>query len=67
MIARGIARVVFHSDWPLSKIGWKGAHSVANTLAWRFAGKPSGHPLWRLNNWVARHWTTWWVRRAVER
>ena len=60
--------------WPPDKLLWYWLHRIVGRLAWRFA-RPSGpqwgiamrinhrHPLWRLNDWVAGHWTEWWVRR----
>lgn len=55
---------------PLRIRFWYALHDRINRLAWRFAPPPisaafpherSGHPLWRLNDWAARHWVDWWT------
>lgn len=54
-----------HMRWPLRYRLWALAHSVVNRLAWRFGGYYADNPdslLWRLNDWVAGHWTDWWVK-----
>lgn len=53
-------------------------HGVANRLAWRFACPPGPewgralridktHPLWRLNDWLASHWTEEYVQQHLIR
>ena len=77
-VGSAISRVVFRSDWPLDKLLWKYAHGFVNDLAWRFARPPGPtwgmglrinkrHPLWRLNDWTAKHWSEWWIQRSLER
>jgi hypothetical protein len=49
-------------------------HRIVNRLAWRFACPPGPklgralridrtHPLWRLNDWTASHWTGEYIRK----
>lgn len=63
----------WRNGWPLRILAWKALHNFVNGLAWRFARPPGPdwgiadridrmHPLWRLNDWLAPHWSDWWLR-----
>lgn len=53
--------------WPLKYRVWQFLHHIVNTLAWHFVPTTNyqdpkkNHWLWKLNNWVADHYTTWWA------
>jgi len=63
--------------WPLKYRFWRFLHKYANILAWKFATPPGpewGQALrinhknlwWRLNDWVADHYTDWYVHEGVK-
>jgi len=58
------------SKWPLRYRLWRRLHLPINRLAWKFAPTKdykdprNNHWLWKLNNWVARHYTIWFAMKG---
>lgn len=60
-------------NWTWDKRLWQKAHMVVNRLAWKFVPTKDyldprkNHWLWRLNDWVANHYTLWYVKQVTRR
>lgn len=57
--------------WTWNKRVWQFLHRVVNRLAWKLVPTKdhldprNKHWLWRLNNWVANHYTIWYIQEVT--